>query len=1346
MKSSSPHASPHPHIWRRVGIIVAIVVGLVILAAWLVLRSGPFQGYVIRTAQQSASEALGQPVHIAGIRLHVHSFSPSVDLYGITIAGRPIPDLPTPQPLLVIPHAHVTVHVTSLLHRKVQIQNVQVDHPVVHIYMDAHGRTNLPAGPAHPQPSPDIFKLGIRHVAIHDASVFSAAKRQTHQSLSADLSGVEFTVAYNQNRQSYDGQLSYSSGIVQVAPLAPLNTTMALVFSASRSGVQVSSLHCTAPGTQLTATANVAGYTPPRLTAHYQLHLDLATLAAAARFPGLPKGTVQLSGTAAYGENGITAAGDFSSSRLVARAAALTAPISNLSGIFQYASDQLTVGNLRARVAGGELAGSLELTDLAAAPALHATLRLRSAHLGQLARVEPHAVATLTALGITGTLNASIVAQGRLDRPRIRANVALAATVAGAPLHANARVSFASGVLGISSASLSTPHARLTASGSLGAHARLQLSASSSNLAALEALSGRIASAFGKPLPPLGLVGRGSLEATVTGSLAAPSITAQLDASPLAVRGTHWTSLRLPFTASPSEVSVHNAVLTAARARIDLDGSLALSHWQPTSSSPLQAALRVSALPLADLAPLLPSRLPVAGTLNAEARATGTLGAPAGKGSLTLTSARLLGKGVHPGLEQVHVDAVAASGAIHAQLTARLAAGDVNATVEFHPSTGAYQATLSAPSLALAKLPPVAAARLGVRGTLALAGSGSGTLRAPALQVDISSPTITLDGQTLHTLKAHLSLQANTLAANLSATALQTPLQAHAELSLAGDMPVTVSLDAPAVPLAPLLAAFPPQQAVTRASESSSAISGETAVHVRLHGPVRHPAQLQASINLPTFALRYGKAVSQAGRVAEPRGAPRQSIELHAAAPLEATLAAGVIHLAPAHLVGTETDLNVEATVPVPALGATAAPMAATVSGTVGLKLAEAFVPGLNASGQVQVHVTAAGTLAHPAVNGVIQIANAAVTNPAWPVAVQNGHGALRLSGDRLDLVGFTASLGGGTLTVGGGMSLAPTTRFNFTVAAQGVHLRYPPGLRETITANVNLTGTPTAGLLSGRVAVDDISTAPGFDFSSLTAQLAQNSVTVATPGGFLNDLRLQVALTTPNQIAIVSRDFSLHANANLTLRGTAQEPVVLGRVDLTSGDLIFRGNRYVIQTGTLDFLNPIRTVPNVNVTADTTIEQYNLHLHFEGPVDNLRASYTSDPSLPPADIINLLAFGQTTEAGAANPLPGNLGAESLVAGAVTGQITDRVEKIAGISHLSVDPVLGGGQQNAGARITLQQRVTANLYVTISTDVTGTQRNVIEVQYKLSPRVSVTGVRKQNGGFGANLQFKKTWH
>jgi translocation and assembly module TamB len=190
---------------------------------------------------------------------------------------------------------------------------------------------------------------------------------------------------------------------------------------------------------------------------------------------------------------------------------------------------------------------------------------------------------------------------------------------------------------------------------------------------------------------------------------------------------------------------------------------------------------------------------------------------------------------------------------------------------------------------------------------------------------------------------------------------------------------------------------------------------------------------------------------------------------------------------------------------------------------------------------------------------------------------------------------------------------------------------------------------------------------------------------------------------------------------------------------------LFFGGNRYVVQQGTIDFLNPVRTEPVVNLQVQTTIDQYNIAMNIEGPVERLHTTYTSDPALPPVDIINLIAFGKTTE----NPSttqPGQLGAQSLLAQGVSSAVSSRVQKFAGLSHFSIDPQLGAtNNQNPGARVAIQQRVTSNLYVTFASDVTSTQRQAIQLEYQLNPRWSVTGVRDQNGGFGGDLRYKKSF-
>jgi translocation and assembly module TamB len=148
----------------------------------------------------------------------------------------------------------------------------------------------------------------------------------------------------------------------------------------------------------------------------------------------------------------------------------------------------------------------------------------------------------------------------------------------------------------------------------------------------------------------------------------------------------------------------------------------------------------------------------------------------------------------------------------------------------------------------------------------------------------------------------------------------------------------------------------------------------------------------------------------------------------------------------------------------------------------------------------------------------------------------------------------------------------------------------------------------------------------------------------------------------------------------------------------------------------------------------------------LSGPVSHLQTTYTSDPALPPVDIINLIARGKTLEAQSATTTPtGAAGAQGVLAAGIGSQVGSKIAKLAGLSQLQIDPGVGttSGQQNPGARIAVQQRVTSNLLVTFATDITSTQNQAIQVEYRINPKWSVSGLRNQNGGFGVEGRYHK---
>jgi len=290
------------------------------------------------------------------------------------------------------------------------------------------------------------------------------------------------------------------------------------------------------------------------------------------------------------------------------------------------------------------------------------------------------------------------------------------------------------------------------------------------------------------------------------------------------------------------------------------------------------------------------------------------------------------------------------------------------------------------------------------------------------------------------------------------------------------------------------------------------------------------------------------------------------------------------------------------------------------------------------------------------------------------------------------------------------------------------------------LNSSLTLTGNRQAARLDGRVLVDSLSFTQDFDLANFMNQFTGDT---APPSGerFADNLNLNISVQSTEQLSAVSSQVSVEGQANVRVIGTASNPVIVGRADLTSGEIFFMKRRYELERGIINFTRTDRTAPEVNLLITTTIKQYNLSLTIVGPIDKLRTSYVSDPPLPPVDVINLIARGQTTE----ETTPTSLGANSILAQGLASQVGTQIGKLAGISSLTIDPLIGGDNRNPSARIAIQQRVTKDFIFTFSTDVTSAQREVIQLEYQLNRRWSVSATRDENGGVAFDAKFHKVF-
>jgi translocation and assembly module TamB len=1334
---------PRP-LWLRV--IAWIWVGfaaltvLASIAIVVLINNQHLHNYVIRIVEASASESLGTRVQLQNFAVHLPTLS--ADLYGITVDGAaPYPD----PPVLQVERIEAGVRVVSILHRAWYFDNLRIDRPIVHISVDYRGVSNIPTPKSSGNSSStSIFDLAIRHALLDQGQVYFDDEPIA---LAVDLRDVEFRSSFDSLLKQYSGKLIYSDGHLVLGKFQPLTHNLDTEFKATPTRFDLTHSRLTFGPSHLDLTATVQNYTDPNVQVQYDATVDGAQVAKLLSNPSIPVGTIQASGSMQYKLNSnlptidsLVVQGDVASRRLDMKTPAVSGEIANLAGQYSLANGVATLRNFHANLLGGEVTAQATMKDIGGNSHANLNAALRGVSLADLAQALGTSASQLN-VTTSGKLNADAtvswgktlddlvahtdatingqVSGGQVthDQPSPSNSAASVPAPSAIPIESAIHATYTakSGQLALDKSFLRTPQTDLTMDGAVSTRSKLNLQLQARDLREVETIADLFRTSSPEhPLQPLGLAGIASFQGTVQGSTAALHLIGQLTASNLQFKGTAWKVLRTHVDMSPSLASLQQGdIETASHGHLAFNASAGLSKWSFTNTSPIQIELNASQLDIADLTKLANQDIPVTGMLNAALKLHGTELNPVGSGSVSLTNVAAYEQPIHSAKLTFSGDGTE----VHGELAVQLPSGNIQGKASVRPGERSYVAEVKADGIQLDKLQALTARNVALTGILELTAKGQGSFDNPQLSATIQIPTLVAQSQTVTGLNLQMNVANHALDATLASSAVNTNIQAKAKIDLTGDYLADASLDTQGIPLQPLLAAYAPDQAAD--------VTGQTEVHATLHGPLKKRDLLEIHVNIPVLKLAYGNA-----------------IQLAAATPIRADYKNGIVDIQRSSIRGTDTDLEFQGSIPTAGNG----PMSLLLTGTVNLQLAQLFDPDVRSSGQLRFNINSHGPADGSNLGGQIDIVDANFSFPDLPVGLQHGNGVLKVTKDRVNIASFQGTVGGGIVTAQGGVAYRPALQFNMGVAAEGIRILYPQGMRENVDANLRLSGTTNNSLLAGSVSLSDLSFTPAFDLDSFIGQFS-GGVAAPPTQGLAQNMQLNVALHSTNNVNLVSRTLSIGGTANLQVRGTAAEPVILGRVNFNDGDIILNGNRFVLNGGTIQFINPSETQPVVNLTLNTNIQQYSINLRFNGPVDQLRTEYSSDPALPSADIINLLAFGQTTEASAAAATPTNQAAESLVASQVSSQVTSRVSKIAGISQLSISPVLAGSSSQGppGAVITIQQRVTGNLFVNYSTNVASTQSQTIQGQYRISPRVSLSATRDPNGGFAFDALMKKSW-
>ncbi len=1347
-------SAPQPARQKRRIKWVQALIGLSLLGLTVglatYLNSDRFRERVRERVVAELERMTGRPVELQSVSWSISKLR--FEARGLTIHGL---EAPGEAPYVHADRVSLRLKIISLLERKVALREVVTDGLTVHLMVGPGGVTNQPipeTAPGERLSAQSLFDLAVGRVEVNGGTLIINQQR-----IPLDVTGEQLSVGmtYSKPEHGYEGNFALSVVSGRWRDMAPVSGRVELRFLLRANEAEIKSLKLTSGRSALEATGTVRNYEHPEIQLAYNASLDLGEAARLAKVPQVRAGRADVKGEfelkkALYSSHG----------NVTARGLEIHSPEWHVSGVdvassFLLTPEKITLSRINARLWNGSVEGEGQVTNWNAAPAARKpplqqgtiNLRLSNLQIREIAAAISTARMPLEKIGAEGSASGEIKASWSGSLERAVAAIDIGVEPPGNPsprqvpvtaqLHATYHGD--TRTLDVARLSLATRAIHANASGELGsrsAQARVSLTATDLHeiQPVLDALSPgtRI---------PLTIQGRASFDGAVFGELSALSVRGHVELEDFVVqtgsaqaahgRGPglapriHWDSLATDVAYSPSSLALQHGVLRRGKGQFAFSVNAGLSRGNfDENVSQLALNLRVENEPAEDLQTLAGLQYPVTGALTMEIHASGVMNNMHGSGSLQIAKLTAYGETFQSFNSQLRIDGK------EVQLNNLVLVhhrGRVTGSAAYNAGTQGFRFDLAASNIDLATIRRLQAPRLAMAGNAgfhlsgSMAGDGAG---APVINGRLDIANLELNREVLGNVNVTLETRGQELVVRGRSSFEDATVNLDGVVQLRGDLPGQMKLTFAHVDFDPVLRAYLQGQITGHSSIEGS---------VEIRGPMKQPRDLNVTGEVTQLTAYL------------------ETIKLQNDGPIHFYMDREIVRADQFHLVGEDTDLYIRGGVGVAGDHA----LDLHTRGRLNLKLAQEFNPNILAQGPLAFTVDVAGSVAHPQMSGRLTLNDASVSLVDLPNGLSHIQGSMVFAQDRIQIEKLTAQSGGGELNLGGFLAYRRGLYFDLTATGKEVRLRVPPGISASADANLRYTGSAENSTLTGDITITHFGIRRQLDFDVLMAQTNRAPV-ITTVNPFLANLRLDVHITSTPELQVETVLARASGSVDLRVRGTAARPAVLGRINITQGDVVFNGTKYRLERGDITFNNPLVIEPVVNVEMSARVQNYDLTIGLHGTLSGgrgLTLTYRSDPPLSNEDIIALLAFGrtQTQDLYAAGqpgqPATGAAAASSAVLGeALNAAVGSRVERLFGGSRVRFDPqFLGQTGNSPSTRVTVEQQVSNNVTFTYGTSLTQSTETVIQVEYNIDKNLSIVAVRDQNGvlSFDVTLRRRK---
>jgi len=420
-----------------------------------------------------------------------------------------------------------------------------------------------------------------------------------------------------------------------------------------------------------------------------------------------------------------------------------------------------------------------------------------------------------------------------------------------------------------------------------------------------------------------------------------------------------------------------------------------------------------------------------------------------------------------------------------------------------------------------------------------------------------------------------------------------------------------------------------------------------------------------------------------------------------------------------------------------------------TVQGLAVLRVLSAFVPGVGIDGTAEVDLHVGGTPGAPDLSGSVTLVSTELALATPRLVISDLSGPITLGANRIELRGLTGSANGGSLTIDGGFVLAGTDIADgeIHVQAVGMAVEYPRGLRSEVDALLTYDIGEATPILRGDVRVQRSSYTDPISLAALARANSAATVRPATGESALEELRLDIAVTTVDDMRVDNNYGRFESGAQLRIVGTAARPGMSGQVTLREGGRIYvAGRTFTLTGGTIAFTDLTRIQPDMNIQAQTRVSGIgNVTLSLQGTPDRFEFDLTSDdnPQVSRDEIATALLGGGVTGANALTLLSTDLLGAS---GRQIGLDAVRIERGDTVTdEFREDPSAVLQDEDPVTRLTLSKRLSDQVEFTLSQNLAESGKTTILVSYYPLSNLELRAISRDDGTQGLGIRHQITF-